>query len=537
MVTFRFPTTALREVEGRIRRLSWNGMGREISHLALLAACLLPNVVAAQAQQDQLTLTADITATGRATTSLPGVVDYHDNLSVTAHGLLVQERDPQNTNSWVVVSSNYSLEASGGGSEQDLLSTRSWTYQADNPDDFSIELGADDFNTGQLHFVAYSPSILSLPADQNVSNDAYSYLFMAWKDFDDDASAGLLTVPINGQPFSISSSSHKEEVLSLPYIEDKGTFDVTFRVSFQPGGSHLAITSLQTPTAVNGNQHTFVSTDSITVQAKLTPPKAGAPVLWSVVGKNAASQSLGIAEIHNADASGISTFTFSPSQDHHFVQVRHAQYTSGIKAPANDPLSFEIVAGSAGLESRLSGTTVGPLLEDETDTLRQEYVDFQIAVPPRTDVVPSLGSDWNRGPYHVQVSVDLPGHYNAILAAYQGSSMLYNGVTYTIPANAQIKRASVFRNPRYNKAIGSVHPNSRHCYGRALDLAPIPIALNVNGQRVQLDIHDFWYPALGAADQSVGLSPLPEQGATPLDPAHGGDGVGDPDEDHLHVQW
>ena len=137
MVTFKFPTTALREVEGRTRQLSGRRFGREIFQLPLLAACLMPNVVQAQAQQDQLTLTADITAIGRATTSLPGVVDYHDNLSVTAHGLLVLERDAENTNSWVVVNTNYSLQVSGGGSEQDLTSTQSWTYSADSPDDLS----------------------------------------------------------------------------------------------------------------------------------------------------------------------------------------------------------------------------------------------------------------------------------------------------------------------------------------------------------------------------------------------------------------
>src|SRR5581483_3094070 len=237
-------------------------------------------------------------------------------------------------------------------------------------------------------------------------------------------------------------------------------------------------------------------------------------VAWSVVGKNQASQALTIAEVHPADASGVSTFTFSPSQSAQFLQVRRSQYITGIKKPANDPLSFEVIASAAGLQTRLSETALGPLLQDETDTLRQEYVDFQIAVPVRTDIVPSLGGNWNLGPYHVQVSVDLPGHYNAILAAYQGRSVQYNGVTYTVPANAQIQRTSVFRNPRYNKAIGSVHPNSKHCYGRALDLAPIPISVNANGPRKQLDIDGFWYPALAAAEQSVGLSPLPEAGAT-----------------------
>jgi hypothetical protein len=376
------------------------------------------------------------------------------------------------------------------------------------------------------------PWVVISPDTITVGNDGLQVMGAAWN----KVQMGLLTAPTNGQPFSVGGSDHEEYTLPPP-IDEQGTFDITYRVTFQPGGTHLKITSVKTPTAVNGNQNTFVSIDSITLQASLAPNGAGVPVAWSVVGKNKASQSLTIGEVHNADASGVSTFTFSPSQSAQFVQVRHSQYTSGITQPANDPLSFEVIVSAAGLQSRLSETSLGTLQQDETDTLRQEYVDFQITVPPRTDIVPSLGGIWNKGPYNVQASVDLLGHYNAILAAYQGSSVQYNGVSYTVPANAQLERTSVFRNPRYNKAIGSVHPNSKHCYGRALDLAPSPMRVVVNGQRVGLDIDGFWYPALAAAEQSVGLSPLPEQGAVPLDAKHDGLGVGDPDEDHLHVEW
>jgi hypothetical protein len=498
--------------------------------LAILwAALLVPVSSSAQMPGDQLTVTADINAQGTASLSIPGE-SYSDNVAIAAHGLLVKQWFAQPTNNWVDISSNYAVSVSGSGS--DSGSGESWTYSDANPDYFSIDV--DIFlDQGQLSLYAPPmPWVVISPDTITVQTDGLEVLGAAWDKFQE----GLLTSPTNGQAFSVSGSSQQEYTLPPP-IDEKGTFSITYRVTFQPGGTHLKITSVKTPTVVNGTQNTFVSTDSITLQALLAPNGAGVPVGWSVVGKNQASQALTLGEVHNADASGVSTFTFSPSQSAQFVQVRHSQYTSGIRRPANDPLSFEVIVSAVGLQSRLSETSLGTLQQDETDTLRQEYVDFQITVPPRTDIVPSLGGTWNLGPYHVQASVDLPGHYNDILAAYQGSSVQYNGVSYTVPANAQIIRTSVFRNPRYNKAVGSVHPNSKHCYGRALDLAPEPISLNVNGRRTGVDIDGFWYPALGAAEQSVGLSPLPEQGATPLDPAHHGQGVGDPAEDHLHVEW
>lgn len=499
---------------------------------ASLSARMLfaPITLPAQKAGDQLTITADINALGTAAFALPGV-SYSDDVSITAHGLLVKQWFAQPTNNWVAISSNYTVAVSGNGS--DSSSGDSWAYSDAHPDYFSIDVDETLLNAGQLTLYAPPmPSVVISPDTITSQTDGLQQLGLAWGKFQQ----GLLNVPTNGEPFSVSGSDHEESSLPPP-IDEKGTFDITYRVTFQPGNARLKITSVKTPTVANGNQNTFISSDSITLQALLSPNGAGVPVAWSVVGKNQASQALTIAAVTTADGSGVSSFTFSPSQSAPFVQVRRSQYTTGIKKPANDPLSFEVIVSAAGLQSRLSETSLGPLLQDETDTLRQEYVDFQITVPARTDIVPTLGGNWNLGPYNVQVSVDLPGHYNAILAAYQGSAVQDNGVVYTVPANAQIARKSVFRNPRYNKAIGSVHPNSRHCYGRALDLAPVPIALNGNGQRTQLDVNDFWYHALANAEQSVGLSPLPEQGATPLDPAHGGQGVGDPKEDHLHVQW
>jgi hypothetical protein len=495
------------------------------------------NSLLAQSGQDRLTLTADISSVGKASTVVPGFLNYQDNLTVTAHGVLVLERDAQNTNSWNTISTNYTIQVSGGGSEQDLYSSQSWTYQDGNPDNFGIELGTDDFDTGVLHFVAYGPSIDMLPLGQNNSDDARFYADLTWNEFGNDPQSGILNVPTNEQPFSVSGSGHKEDGLSAGTVNDQGTFDASYTVTFQPGGAQLVITSLQTPTLVNGTQHTFVSSDSITLQAKLTPPKAGTPIAWAVVGQNTPSRDLSIAEIHNTDVSGISTFTFSPSQNAHFVHVRQTQYKTGSRVP-NDPLNFEVIAGGASLESRLSQTQLGMLKQDEIDTLRQEYVDFQLTLPDRSIVVPAIvdasGNNYNVGNYKVQLSVGLPDHFAAILARYRSQTTVVKGQVIPMPANASIIIASGFRNPRRNVAAGSVHNSqgdiSKHVLGRALDLVPAPASVFVNNTQVQLGLYHNLYPALCAASSATGITVLPEKGCCTIVPCGS-------NENHTHVNW
>jgi hypothetical protein len=296
----------------------------------------------------------------------------------------------------------------------------------------------------------------------------------------------------------------------------------------------IAITSVQTPFK-SGNLNTFVSTDTITLQAKVPAVAQNLPVSWTVTSLQAAAGIGGFpsAEIHNADSQGISTFTFIPSANPLFLQNRQSVWTQG-SPNANTPIGFEVTAKTtlAGqtLSTTLSMASIGSLLQDSTDILRQEYVDYQIPVPTRGDVVPSLGLDYNQGNYELQLSEDLPGHYAAVLGKYQSSTLEVDNTTYTVPANATLIKSSAYRNPQHNRYIGSVHPNSKHCYGRALDLVPVPISVPVNGSPQSLGLHTFWYPALAAAVTSAGYSPLPEKGATPVT-------LGDTTENHIHFQW
>jgi hypothetical protein len=274
-------------------------------------------------------------------------------------------------------------------------------------------------------------------------------------------------------------------------------------------------------------------------------------VKWTILGRDAAAGISGLPtnQERRTDAQGISTFTFKPANHAGFATNRKTVFTTGSNDP-NAPIAFEVIAElDAGerVASRLSETTLGLLKQDETDTLRQEYWDFSIPVPSRENAVPSLGGHFNRGPYGVQLSVDLTNHYTAILSAYLGRTITVNGRQVTIPqtADMQVTVGGGFRSPRKNKQAGSKYPDSRHTRGRALDLKPIGFFVEVDGKRVNHEQfkHDTLYPALGAAVRSLGLSVIAERGATDLTPGAEtdldppGQGIGDSREDHLHVQW
>jgi hypothetical protein len=209
---------------------------------------------------------------------------------------------------------------------------------------------------------------------------------------------------------------------------------------------------------------------------------------------------------------------------------------------ANPAISFEVTATCLldGIEYRdsLSDTNLGPLTQDETDRLRQEYSDYNIPVPARSEVVPSLGAGYNDGNYNVQLSVGLPAHYDAILAAYHGRpvTVTIDGQEYdaSIPDDAPITIKSGYRNPQNNRAIRSRYADSKHTRGRALDLAPseVQVLIMVNGQptSVTLPLHQTLYPALLEAANETGVRAIAEDWGRPVD-------VGDPSENHIHVQW
>ncbi len=491
-----------------------------------------------------------IVATATATWTYSAVEAFGDPIGTITDGLNAAMQgqivmSPDTNGNWVVVSSNYSVSVSGMGMDPPLLGGDSWTWLAGNPN------GAP--NDGAVVFLEY---------DDNNSLNPFDYGWVVvgiecpWVEtsppnaptaFDNTDDSPLLTLPMgnmtvstNNQSFSVSDG---ESTNGYPITGDgisitsMGT--VSYTVSYQPVSPDLTLVSVQTPATVNGNQHTFISTDTITLNASVGGGKGGVPVTWTVTSLNSAAPSKVVTGVVvNSGPGGISTFSFTPSQSGTLAPFRQKQFTSGSRT-ANDPLSFEVMASAEGKQVTLSQSGIGTLMQDDTDTLRQEYVDFQLTVPDRSKVVPTIddgtGNQYNMGNYDVQVSVALPAHYTAILAAYRAQTTVVNGTTVGIPADATITISSGYRNPRRNKAAGSVHNTqgdiSRHVLGSAFDLVPDGVKVMINNKRVRLGLHANLYPALCAAASSVGvLHVLPEIGCCTIVDCGAG-------EDHTHVDW
>jgi len=238
----------------------------------------------------------------------------------------------------------------------------------------------------------------------------------------------------------------------------------------------------------------------------------------------------------NSDASGNSTFSFSPAQISAFVNFRKTHFAQeGSRAP-NDPLDFEVVATALNQTVTLSKSGVGTLEQDDIDTLRQEYVDYRTFksnasyTPRRSDVAPSLAGNYNGGNYGVQLAVHMDTSFAAILQAYQSATITVNGVSVPMPPAAQLLVKSGYRNPQRNKAIGSKFPQtSHHMFGGALDLKPVPSWVRINGKRVWVDMDQALFPVLQQAAATQGTA-IAEIGSKQVN-------LGTPGEDHIHVEW
>jgi hypothetical protein len=326
---------------------------------------------------------------------------------------------------------------------------------------------------------------------------------------------------------------------SVTRIEIVGDTDPAGLVydDFQFDAKPIDITSLSTKT--------FVTTDEIQLQATVAGAPAGTKVLWTVQGQDAAAGVTGFPTnfVTTTDAAGVATFRFVPADNQALVNNRRTQWTKG-SLQANTAITFQVTAkatlNGTTYETKLSDTNLGPLSQDETDRLRQEYEDYGIPVPARSEVVPSVPGGFNTGNYGVQLSVGLDTHFNAILGAYRGRrvTVVIDGQPYntTIPTTANLGISSAYRNPQRNHhpTVGSVHPDSRHTRGRALDLVPtepvrVTVVVNRRPRVVTLPLHEVVYPALQAAAATQGTA-IAEHSAIPVP-------VGDPSENHIHVQW
>jgi len=263
-------------------------------------------------------------------------------------------------------------------------------------------------------------------------------------------------------------------------------------------------------TRTGGVAATFISKDKITLTTSAPAPATGpAPkIKWTV---NSVSANSGKGRPHTGKGT---SFTFKPNPA--------GRPTSGSRAP-NPPIKYRVDAEAGAAKGSLD------LEQDETDLIRQEYVDYGVRVPDRTSVVsPSLAT-FNTGNYSLIVDGGLGTKLTTTetefatltqAAAPAPPAPPAGGAPATPPAPVPVPAitvSSAFRNPQRNKAVGSVFPGSRHVAGKALDL-------KVAGANATL------WARLRRAGGAAAASSICEIGPTAVQ-------CNNPGVDHVHIQW
>jgi hypothetical protein len=151
------------------------------------------------------------------------------------------------------------------------------------------------------------------------------------------------------------------------------------------------------------------------------------------------------------------------------------------------------------------------LVQDETDIIRQEYVDLRArSVPGRSDIVVPTVAIFNTGNYTLIVDGGLDN-------AFTNTETEFGALTPAGNAVPAISVSSGYRNPRRNVDVGSVSVNSPHVRGTALDLT-------VTGANATL------WARLRRAGANAGNTSICEWGPTQLP-------CNDPAVEHVHSQW
>jgi hypothetical protein len=258
-----------------------------------------------------------------------------------------------------------------------------------------------------------------------------------------------------------------------------------------------------------------------------TAPQAG-EIMWAIKPSNKFSGTVD----PSAGPSKESKFTPDAS-------AARATLRSGSRTP-NVPIGYLISAVMASNGRQES--TIEQILQDEKSILRQEYVDFaaqpipqgMVGLPPAPPARSALtlhNGPFNVGNYQYVVNLaDMQGRFNNIVSAYRSQSVTVNGQVVQIPQTAGVTVKSAYRNPQRNRSVGSHHVNSFHVLGRALDLVPAtPVTVQIAGHPVHLGLHTHLFQALAAAAATQGNA-IAETGPNQVQ-------LGDPNEDHIHVQW
>jgi hypothetical protein len=245
-----------------------------------------------------------------------------------------------------------------------------------------------------------------------------------------------------------------------------------------------------------GDGQSFISTDTITLTASVVNGFSGSapssPINWTVTGISA---NAGSGNPHSA--ANKTQFSFKPNPSR--------RPTTGSRSP-NDPIEYRVDAEAGGARGSFN------MIQDETDIIRQEYIDLGPTTPPaRSSIVAPTIATYNTGNYSLIVDGGMDNALNNTNTEFQALTP----VGSIAPA---ISVSSGYRNPRRNVAAGSQFPvTSRHVWGTALDLT-------VPGANATL------WARLRLAGANAGNSSICEHGPTQVL-------CNDASVDHVHIQW
>jgi peptidase M15-like protein len=230
-------------------------------------------------------------------------------------------------------------------------------------------------------------------------------------------------------------------------------------------------------TRTGRTDQTFISTDHIGFSANVTggaPTDAGVaahPINWTVT---PVSANAGNGNPHTA--ANQANFTFTPNPTH--------RLTTGSRT-ANDAIEYRVEAAAGTAKASVN------LVQDETDIIRQEYVDFGAGPPARSDIVTPSIATYNTGNYTLIVDKGMDNARTGTETAFATLTQAAAPHPPAAPTDAGVAPdagagpdagvapvpvpaigvSSGYRNPRRNVAAGSVlATGSQHVWGRALDL-------------------------------------------------------------------
>ncbi|MCP4494957.1 MAG: hypothetical protein GY820_47800, partial [Gammaproteobacteria bacterium] len=232
------------------------------------------------------------------------------------------------------------------------------------------------------------------------------------------------------------------------------------------GGVDIYEVNTPSDTASPPGDNSFISTDTIELKARLLSDEVNSNNIdWKVIGVNSGNANSGSpVQIDNT-----ATISFVPAPINRPITGNLSK---------NDPLGYEIEAkiNTIDFDTHQDLVPVGvsplaPIVQDVIDVMRQEYVDFNIPVPSREKFTYPFREDVSTGPYPLIVDDGLSAMYNLITSTFRTQLVNEYGTDYD--QEYELTLSSGYRNPQYNKhplGANSNVPDSKHVYGRALDL-------------------------------------------------------------------